>query len=342
MSEKTIENNEKMTEEERSLLREVVLTPKVGKQEDAIPNSSSKKKKKHRGGKSSKSGDKNISKKTHESPSLFQFSQKRALTTPEERSEEKNKKTRNNLMEIEDIDDDDIVDIEDTEPMNEDDESTPANARDALLTKRIAIIPTNYPDVIFNQDCMLQLEREVNKKIDEMSLDEPAPCFLYRRLERGFVKLACVGDFTVDWLKSVVSDWTFAGDPMRVIPCSELPKEPVYKVWIAGDTVPLEQLLSRIEKQNKEISTTDWRHRGGRKKDEGSTLFFALDPQSISTLKTRNFLLHFGMSQIKFIELTGNGSKPTINKKTTETVGNGENKPLIVESTSTVDGNPPK
>lgn len=176
----------------------------------------------------------------------------------------------------------------------------PATARDALLIQRVVVMPINYPDVKFSEDETKKMEKRILELIDNMNEDDEVPQFQYRRLENGYWKVACLGESCRNWLVREISTWQYMSSPLKVIPFTDLPKPPAYKIWIPGEPMQNSLVLSRLRKQNKGIVTDKWRITGNVKTELGFLLFLEIDHESDNLLKGRKFLLFFGMTQIKF------------------------------------------
>lgn len=209
-----------------------------------------------------------------------------------------------------DVDEQDVKEADDEQSMETEEA---ANIRDALLSKSMVIIPAKYPDVTINPEQMTELEGMLIKSIMKIPVGEEAPRFLYRRLEKGYIKLSCIGAFTRGWLLRVVSDWNFLGDRLKVIPYEDVPKEPTFRVWIPFTGMTVDDILTCLKVQNQGLRTEEWRFSGGKDYGSGGNYFFVLDSTTRKMLEQRNFLLHFGLTQVKFNLLANNGPEPSIN-----------------------------
>lgn len=214
----------------------------------------------------------------------FVFGQKRALQSPGEAENSAiNKKPKEDV---------------ESEDENMDCEKK-SSLRDTLLLERMAVIPEDYPNVCFKLENVKSMEDQILKQIDSLKDDQEAPTFQYRRLERGYWKVACIGESTRAWLMEVMRDWKFLDKPIRVIPLNEIPKPPVYRSWISGSVIPPDNILDRLMKQNKGLDTTEWKHKRSISTPAGFKVYLELNPASINYISERNFMLFFGMTQIK-------------------------------------------
>lgn len=205
--------------------------------------------------------------------------------------------------------------------------------RDALLSSKIAILPADYPNVTFTLKDVEEMEKRILIRIDEMDGAQGAPTFQYRRMERGYWKVACVGEATRAWITLEAESWTFYDRPVKVVPYGDLPKPPVFRSWIPGNVMQPEKILARLRKQNTGLSTDDWRHRGSVIAATGFKAHFEMDPASISFLKNKNWLLFFGMTLIKFTQISqtgGNTSGADSNKNNSADNDNGTSHGTVV------------
>jgi len=245
--------------------------------------------------------------------SNWNFNSKRQLTSPEEATAttKKAKEAESTTTEI-------------MEEQDTDTNEGSASIRDALMSTRMAIIPADYPDVIFTENMVSDIEDRILSCIDSLEGVEEAPTFLYRRYERGYFKLACVGEYTRGWLIKETANWKFFGRSVKVVPLSDLPQPPVYRAWIPGTKATAEKILSRLSKQNKGLNVAGWRLKNSFGTEKGFKAFFEVDPAGIEFLKTKNFLLFYGLTQIKFSLVTGNSGNADDNDKGSA-VGNNSN-----------------
>lgn len=175
----------------------------------------------------------------------------------------------------------------------------PITMRDALLIERMAVLPASYPDMIFTAEETKKMEERILELIDLMDEKEEVPQFLYRRFENGYWKVACFGESCRDWLVKEISTWEFKSSRLKVIPWKDLPRPPVYKVWIPGD-MQFERFLTRLRKQNKNLNPDKWRLLHKIKTDTGYIIILEIDFEADKFLIQKNHLLFYGMTQIKF------------------------------------------
>jgi hypothetical protein len=237
--------------------------------------------------------------------------QKRPLSTPEDH-QKLNKKPKSQASRME-------VDNESSELIADEDDK-PANVREAIMSKKMAIVTENYPDSCFVMDDLVKIEQHITVAMKDADEAEEIPCFQYRRLERGYIKLACVGSVGLTWLTKVIEKWNSNGKTAKLIEMRNLPLEPVFKVWITGEFSEFEDVLSLMRKQNKQLSTSDWRLRGIKRQDNGTLYFIGLDPVTLEIIKNRNYLIFYGLTQVKFTLIKNNdGSKEASTEITNET-----------------------
>lgn len=107
-------------------------------------------------------------------PSAFEYlSNKRLISSSEEA--DNTKKQKNNAMDI-DVDNRDIKEVDGEQSM---DTEEAANIRDALLSKRMVIIPAKYSDITINPEQMTELEGMLIKIIMKIPLGEPYAHLVY-------------------------------------------------------------------------------------------------------------------------------------------------------------------
>lgn len=248
--------------------------------------------------------------------SNFEFTQKRALQSPEEQSASTSVSKRSKGEDKTEANGQSLLNIKEGEGMI---------VSKIVLTTKIAILPDGYPEASFTQNDVDEMEKNILERIDELNGSQGGPTFQYRRLERGYWKVACVGETTRAWITAEAESWKFHERPVKVVPLNDLPRPPVFRSWIPGTILTPAKILSRIRKQNVGLSVADWRHKGSVATAAGFKIYFELDPASINYLKTKNWLLFYGMMLIKFTETSqaGDSSRKADTDKSIPVVENG-------------------
>lgn len=248
--------------------------------------------------------------------SNFVFTQKRALQSPEEQSTSTSTSKRSKAEDKTEANGQSLQNIKEKEGMI---------VSDIVLTTKIAILPDGYPEASFTQIDVDEMESNILERIDDLNGSQGGPTFQYRRLERGYWKVACVGEATRAWITAEAESWKFHERPVKVVSLNDLPRPPVFRSWIPGTILTPAKILSRIQKQNVGLSVADWRHKGSVATAAGFKIYFEMDPASINYLKTKNWLLFFGMMLIKFTEISqaGDSSRKVVSDKNIPVVENG-------------------
>ena len=189
--------------------------------------------------------------------------------------------------------------------------------RDVVLLTRMAIIPFNYPECTFSEEAVTEMEKQLLQLIDDNDDETEALTFQYRRYERGFFKVACIGEFTCRWLMETTKEWKFNGIPIKVIPLKDLPKSPEYRSWISENVMPPEKILYRLGRQNKGLIIGGVKHKRSVEAQTGFLAYFELDTAAVEYIKARNYLLFFGLTQIKLTLASQSGGNTVDNGKVT-------------------------
>lgn len=175
--------------------------------------------------------------------------------------------------------------------------------RDALNTRRMAIIYKGYPNEFLGEKIISYIENFILKAIDALDSGAKGPSFKYRRVEEGYIKIACVGDHSVDFLKEVIE--RFKSDKkVVVVPFESLPKRPTFRVYLRQSNVTADLFISRVTKQNSSrgFNFASWNCQAIKSNGGGTCIIIEVSPDCAREIKKFDGYLHFGLSQIKLSE----------------------------------------
>lgn len=181
--------------------------------------------------------------------------------------------------------------------------SSSVSFSEALKTHRMIIGYKSYPRDFMGKEIVANIEKYLLRQIDSLDSDVHGPSFKYYRLENGFMKIACFGMHTVDFLVDRMKDFRSA-KKLMVIPFEDLPKRPTFRVFLREAGVSSELFMARIRKQNSSrgIDGSTWYCQASKSSTGGTNFMVEVDVISADIIRKMEGYLHYGLTQIKFHE----------------------------------------
>lgn len=166
----------------------------------------------------------------------------------------------------------------------------------------IAILPFNYPENIFTEDAVYDLQTTIENLMDLLPVEDQFPRFVSSIYESGYWRVTCVDEFTVNWLiSSIFTTFTYLVDgvvePMKIMSINQIQKH-VLRANIPEKPLEITKILRMIHKQNGGLDTSRWIIINENEYSEGYTVTFEVDPLSFKLIKENNFSLSFGMCRL--------------------------------------------
>ena len=132
-------------------------------------------------------------------------------------------------------------------------------------------------------------------------MGETPPQFLYSIFAKGVFWITCANESSKVWLMRTVSGSgeMWEGTELTVIESKDLPRRPKVLVHIP-DTCEVNTVLTRLRKQNPELSTSDWSVMSRKVTEKEHMLAFSIDPDSFKALARSNYKAFCGLGRINF------------------------------------------
>lgn len=205
-------------------------------------------------------------------------------------------------------------------PMETENEGTYS---DAARRRDLIIVPQNYPAIQLSADDAKAIEGHILSRIDAMKTDEEGPEFRFHVYDKGYLKFACLGEHTEKFLKDSVC--VFQGEKsLKIITSDELPKPPLFWVFITEPGLDISVFRTRVAKQNKWIRQNDFKIIKSNRSTKGVSFLVSVDNLSAVEIKKRDGWVHFGLGTIKFIDQsqrTAPNATPLLSKRVAKDSG---------------------
>lgn len=158
--------------------------------------------------------------------------------------------------------------------------------KDAITGFQMAFADEN-PEKSLTEEETGRLKTWILQKIDSLGTDEVHPRFTECRHRAGTLRISCSDQATRDWVSMLLSQETpWEGAKLRFVEAKNLPKPVRTLVWIPGPPEDPQVLISRLEKQNGGISTTDWKVVDKKEDPKGQQLIVLMDQTSWDKMGT--------------------------------------------------------
>lgn len=175
----------------------------------------------------------------------------------------------------------------------------PSTFSEEVRRRDLLVVPQGYPKHQLTDDDVKVIENFILNRIDALKADEEGPEFRFRVWDKGYLKFACLGEHTQKFLTESIR--AFRGDkPLKVITPDDLPKPPLYWVFIPEQKLDIGIFKTRLAKQNKWLKTSELRVIKTNRSTKGVSFLFSIDSRSASEIKERDGWVHYGLGTLKF------------------------------------------
>ncbi|XP_049770334.1 uncharacterized protein LOC126108976 [Schistocerca cancellata] len=173
---------------------------------------------------------------------------------------------------------------------------------------RLAVVLEGFPDNKMTEKQAEVVEAALVESINPSDQEEPIQ-FSATQYENGALVFTCVNKETKSWLQKKVNKLVpWPGARLAVGQAETTLTGTRYVLWVMKEMVKKssQQILDLFQKQNKDISTTEWKVlRRVRESDIKATrLAVWVDDKSSDHLKKQNYKLFLGFGKTKFVPMS--------------------------------------
>jgi len=162
-----------------------------------------------------------------------------------------------------------------------------------------AITSSSFPQEVFTREYVKEMIETLQYLKSQVPGGERILRFIYMIFEAGYCKVK-VGDlFTKKWIIEKISTLTYHDIPLMATPIKRLPICRC-KTTIPGQILDNATIFSRINHQNKSVSTSVWNILNKTQSENDFAAFFEVDALSAHGIQTLNRMINFGGVQIQF------------------------------------------
>lgn len=146
--------------------------------------------------------------------------------------------------------------------------------------------------------------------IDGLEPGTVAPRFYDCHHRMGALHITCSDQATVDWLSGLLSrEAPWEGASLRFIEAKNLPTPVRALVWVPGPKVEPATILKRLETQNPDLKTTQWRVVDQKEDPKGQQLVVLMEKTSWDTMgKACQHRPYLNFSRVTFKQLAKKGT----------------------------------
>ncbi|CAG9807949.1 unnamed protein product [Chironomus riparius] len=184
--------------------------------------------------------------------------------------------------------------------------------RDVLQSIEVIIKPVDYPETIIDENGVVALERHLLKKIDMLKVGESAPQFHQRKLIDGHWRIKCIGQHSKEWLIKVIQFVRLKGSFLELMDVADMAQRPKCRVFVPGECSVDSLIMHRFKVQNPDFDLRSWRILSNKRQfnNEGRHIMVEMAEESVEALKSKNWYLAYGLTQVKFhLVVVGTGGK---------------------------------
>ncbi|XP_074029947.1 uncharacterized protein [Leptinotarsa decemlineata] len=165
---------------------------------------------------------------------------------------------------------------------------------------QMVIIPNQYPLTILTPEQLDSLQSHILKLIDII----PGECFMPQFLKcfklRGTLVLDCNNQESVEWLKDAVKKLvSWDGPELSVLEPKDVPVLNMLSIWIPGTPENPDQVLERLERQNKGLRTKEWHFIDQKIEENGQVINVSVEDSVLEALKNIDFRPFLNFTRIK-------------------------------------------
>lgn len=173
-------------------------------------------------------------------------------------------------------------------------------------TKEISklIVPSKYPLAFLTMEQLNKLYADILKEIDKIPTGSFMPQFLNCSKERGALNFQCNNIPSAEWLRTTVpflEDWK--DSDIVIMDPIDVPQRSTLQLWIPGPAEEPDQVLERLERQNKGLKASEWILLNRKLDDSGQKLFVTVDDSVLSELKKVDYNPFLNFTRVKIKRL---------------------------------------
>lgn len=193
--------------------------------------------------------------------------------------------------------------------MDENNKSPAVSYREAFLQTKVAILHSNHPDESLREEGVNEIIDAIVDAMDKRGKTGSPLQFVTHAKKEGWLSITCNGKETLEWIIDIATKKPWR-ENTRVAIGNEIP-QPFTCVTHVQRNMSKEQFLARIDMQNPDMNTKNWKvlrvdsERGG-----GQTFTFQVDEASADRLRNRKCKLYLLLSQIE-VRIKDNRKKHT-------------------------------
>ncbi|XP_057660609.1 uncharacterized protein LOC130896476 [Diorhabda carinulata] len=166
------------------------------------------------------------------------------------------------------------------------------------------IVPVNYPLNFFTTEQLDKLQTDILKEIDKIPIGSFMPQFISCIKDRGALKFNCNNLPSSEWLKTTIptlENWQDV--EMLILDPEAIPVRSTLQLWIPGPVEEPDQVLERLERQNKGLNTQDWQILSKSVEEGGQKLFVTVDDSVLDALRKIDFNPFLNFTRVKIKRL---------------------------------------
>ncbi|KAG5866239.1 hypothetical protein JTB14_027641 [Gonioctena quinquepunctata] len=165
---------------------------------------------------------------------------------------------------------------------------------------QMVILPNQYPFTVLAPEQLDTLQTLILKIIDIIPQDSFMPQFLNCTKQRGTLVLDCNNQESVEWLKDAVQNLiAWEGPELNVFEPKDVPVLDMLSMWIPGPPESPEQVLERLERQNKGLRTKEWHFIDQKIEENGQVLMVSVQDSILEVLRNIDFRPFLNFTRIK-------------------------------------------
>jgi hypothetical protein len=171
------------------------------------------------------------------------------------------------------------------------------------------IIPTNYPEVKIGEKIMEEFSDFFFKKICELPAEQKGPQVLFRHLENGMIRNACLDNYTIEFLVKIVKEFP-CNLQLKVVGRNEIPTLPTFSVFVRRMALSVDVFRRCLALQNSEVKVSDWNFLSSRNLESGTSFIVSMSEQEAKNIHRRSGYVFFDAGTTRLIPLEGGKCKP--------------------------------
>lgn len=160
----------------------------------------------------------------------------------------------------------------------------------------VAIIRRGYPAELISINDVMLVKAFLLREIDSMEVDDEGPVFVQFRRNDGTLIVSCLNSTTAAWLIEAMTRFNIDGIEMDCKPLEELERPPTLRMWVGDCDATFEQAKGRLQKQNVDINTSNWKELFALKKPNGTLYTFQADATTAQKVGRDGLRLNFGLA----------------------------------------------